>query len=152
MSVTHPDAVVRGGQFGHPRDRLCGAVALEPAQVKREAGGLGLDEGARVVGDDDVDARHDLIENRPALCVEPTYEVDVELAAVAAHQADLFGQAAQGGKISQSATRDDRDRGLRQLGQRANRHHGLATRERLGRIVDERGEGAVVVARHQQAG
>ena len=81
---------------------------------------------------------------------EPLDEPQVELGPVAADQMHLARQARERGQVAQGAARDHRDHGLRQRRQRADGGDRLRQRARGSRIVDERREGAVVVAADEQ--
>ena len=83
---------------------------------------------------------------------KPLDEAQVELGAVAPDQVHLARQARERRQVAQRAARDHRDDGLRQRRQRADGGDGLRQRAGRRRIVDERREGAVVVAPDEQLG
>ena len=141
--------VVGGGQCG--LGHLRGDVSGGPARVQDDAGGLGLDVHPRPVGCQGEERRVHRRERVASVVVQLDVGA-VDLGAVAAHE----HQAAAHGNL--------RDRA--QAGQRATGHqgdvHSVDRRETLEQLVgarqgacglgvlDDRGEHAVEVQRHQQ--
>ena len=83
---------------------------------------------------------------------EPLDEAEVELGAVAADEVHLAREARERRQVAERAARDDGDDGLRQRGQRPHGGDGLGQRPCRRGIVDERREGAVVVAPDEELG
>ncbi|MEZ5165304.1 MAG: rhomboid family intramembrane serine protease [Acidimicrobiales bacterium] len=127
-------------------------VGIDGAVVHRDRRRLLLDRETGMRVDERGQADDEVGPPRPDHRVELLGESDVELRAVGADEVDLRGQPRERREVAQGASRDHGDVGLGQRGEVPQRHAGLAQREGSHRVVDDRGDRAVVVARHEQVG
>ena len=126
--------------------------AVTAAVVEGDRGGLHLELGAGGppgdLGQVGLDPGPEVeLAGREALA-----EAEVELAAVAAHEVDLGGQAGETGQVAQGAAGDHRHVGVGQGGQGPEGDHGVGPGMGRHRVVDDGGDGPVVVAGHQELG
>ena len=152
LATLHMHLVPRGRPGEQFRHRLVAGGLVGAAVVKRDRGRLGLhmEAGGRL--GDPVHLIEHPLPQADLRGREIPHKVLVELAAVRAHEHHGAGEFAELGEIGERATGDHGHMRARERGEQPHRHQRLPQGPGIGRILDDRGERAVVVGGDQQDG